>query len=493
MATVAESCISIFDSDLEWPLPPSVIIEEALQDNPFMAAAAGKTFTQELPSTWKRIPRIATTAFTVPTSAVTTLDFHSASDFRHDRFSRSGTPGVKPASSTTSLDHSYKDISSAPRFFPKAQSESHILENYNTRESTIQHSSNRRPASQPQLPEGFMSHQVSSSPEAYILKHNDTDSKVLLTPDGEIKPFYAAQKQAYFGPKRPFPPDTIYYDPRSGFPVHIKSYSQPYQQNTLPLFNPVEGTTGRMSLFKDEIIPTFDMKYYPDLLHLPSRPSDVLVYFNSICAAAALSPNRKAWITDNIRETEVRFCGLDDAVFQMCEAYSGKPLRGPNDVETGKDSAGGNNSKAVPNNSLFFDWALELQECRIHLERLNKLAYVPAMNKCKVDVVWKALVYFRDNWANNIFSRCDYELWEASTEEVKWMKEYHAFNREMQRLIQGVEDDLVEIGKLENIVTAFRGAVWKAEAKFQKLRDAFGFTMAMGEGILTRRWVPLEF
>ncbi|KAF3275883.1 hypothetical protein TWF970_006494 [Orbilia oligospora] len=422
MATATEPFISIFDSDLEWSLPPSVMIEEALQNNLFMAAAAGKTFTEELPSTWKRIPRIATTAFTVPISPVTTHTFNGSSEFGYDGL---GTSCVDPVSSATSLDIHGPGIPPAPSFHLKAQSEHppHINSN------------------------------------------------------GVMKPFYDAQKQSYFNSQHPFPPDTIYYDPTNGRPVHVVSCSQPDPKQTLPPFNPVEGISGRMPVFKDEIIPTFNMGYYPDLLHLPSRPSDVLVYFNSICAAAALSPHRKAWMDDNLQETEIRFCGLDDAVFQMCEAYSGKPLRGPNnELERGLETK---DFKAVPDNSLFFDWALELQECRLHLERLNKLAYTPVMNKCKVEVVWKALVYFRDNWANNIFSQCDNEFWEASEEEMEWMKEYHAFNREMQRLMKTVEDDLVEVGRLENMVTAFRGAVWKAETKFKKLKDTFRSSMSV--------------
>ncbi|KAF3136823.1 hypothetical protein TWF594_007714 [Orbilia oligospora] len=424
MATTTEPYISIFDSDLEWPLPPSVMIEEALQNNPFMAAAAGKTFTEELPSTWKRIPRIATTAFTVPTSPATTHDhtLNGSSEFGYDG---SGTSCVNPVSSATSLDLHGPGIPPAPSFHPKAQ--------------------NKHPP--------------------------------YINSNGAMKPFYDAQKQSYFNSQHPFPPDIIYYDPTNGLPVHVVSYSQPDPTQTLPPFNPVEGIASRMPVFKDEIIPTFNMGYYPNLLHLPSRPSDVLVYFNSICAAAALSPNLKAWMDDNLQETEIRFCGLDDAVFQMCEAYSGKPLRGPsNELERDSEAK---DFKVAPHSSLFFDWALELQECRLHLERLNKLAYNPVMNKCKVEVVWKALVYFRDNWANNIFSQCDNELWEASEEEMEWMKEYHAFNREMQRLMKTVEDDLVEVGRLENMVTAFRGAIWKAETKFKKLKDTFRSTMSV--------------
>ncbi|KAF3313155.1 hypothetical protein TWF173_006329 [Orbilia oligospora] len=455
MATATEPFISIFDSDLEWSLPPSVMIEEALQNNIFMAAAAGKTFTEELPSTWKRIPRIATTAFTVPISPGTTHTFNGSSEFGYDG---SGTSCVDPVSSATSLDLHGPGIPKAPSFHPKAQSEHPLYINSSMWQGGARHKEAWGSVSHQDLPEGF-------------------ESQILITPDGAMKPFYDAQKQSYFDSQHPFPPDTIYYDPTNGHPVHVVSCSQPDPKQTLPPFNPVEGITDRMPVFKDEIIPTFNMGYYPDLLHLPSRPSDVLVYFNSICAAAALSPHRKAWVDDNLQETEIRFCGLDDAVFQMCEAYSGKPLRGPNDeLERGLETK---DFKAVPDNSLFFDWALELQECRLHLERLNKLAYTPVMNKCKVEVVWKALVYFRDNWANNIFSQCDNEFWEASEEEMEWMKEYHAFNREMQRLMKTVEDDLVEVGRLENMVTAFRGAVWKAETKFKKLKDTFRSSMSV--------------
>ncbi|KAF3151725.1 hypothetical protein TWF569_003444 [Orbilia oligospora] len=476
MATTTEPYISIFDSDLEWPLPPSVMIEEALQNNPFMAAAAGKTFTEELPSTWKRIPRIATTAFTVPTSPATTHDhtLNGSSEFGYDG---SGTSCVNPVSSATSLDLHGPGIPPAPSFHPKAQNKHPPYINSSMWQGGTRHKKAWGSTSHQDLPEGFESRSVPSNPEAYILRHENSNSRILITPDGAMKPFYDAQKQSYFNSQHPFPPDIIYYDPTNGLPVHVVSYSQPDPTQTLPPFNPVEGIANRMPVFKDEIIPTFNMGYYPNLLHLPSRPSDVLVYFNSICAAAALSPNLKAWMDDNLQETEIRFCGLDDAVFQMCEAYSGKPLRGPsNELERDSEAK---DFKVAPHSSLFFDWALELQECRLHLERLNKLAYNPVMNKCKVEVVWKALVYFRGNWANNIFSQCDNELWEASEEEMEWMKEYHAFNREMQRLMKTVEDDLVEVGRLENMVTAFRGAIWKAETKFKKLKDTFRSTMSV--------------
>ncbi|KAK6335033.1 hypothetical protein TWF718_010475 [Orbilia javanica] len=455
--------------DPEYPLPPNIMIEEALQQNPFMAAAVGQAFIQEHPATWENIPRIATTAFTVPISPSTQGVYRTG----YSRFGEPKNRTFRPSSDSTASYLDYSTSSPVEIVPPRAQSEYHIREDSSTYPSSTQSYENSIP--QQRLPKGFTSHCSSSNLDADILQHNGSDSKILFTPNGEMRPLYKAQKQSYFGTHHPFPPPIIYYDPVHGSPVHVVSYSQPQLAHCLPPFNPVEGTTNRMPVFKDEIIPTFDMGYYPDILHLPSRPSDVLVYFNSICAAAALSGNRKDWIEDNLRETEVIFCSLDDAIFQMCEAYSGKPLRGPND-EPGQSFVI-EGFKVTPCSTLFFDWELEIRECQIHLERLNKLAYVPVMNKSKVDVVWQALVAYRDNWANYLFSNCQEDYWEASEEELEAMKEYHKFNREIQRVYKGIEDDLINVRRLENMVTAFRGAVWKAETKFQRLKEKFGPTV----------------
>ncbi|KAK6354029.1 hypothetical protein TWF730_008449 [Orbilia blumenaviensis] len=457
-------------SGTELSLHPSVTIEETLSDNPFMTAAAGQAYTKELPSTWGKIPRIATTAFTVP-QASSSSGSHGNHGSGYDDFTGSNSSKAKSASSFTSLDLLSPAAVPAPMLPTKAKSD-FIPRNDGSFWGGATRAPNPGSSISQRLPYGYMSQQISSDPAAYLLKHNSSDSGILLTPGGEMKPLHHAQKQAYFNVPHPFPSPVAYYDNSNPGLMNIISYSQPPMPCFGPLFNPIEGVTNRIPLFKDEIFPTFDMGYYPDILHLPSRPSDILVYFNSICGAAALPPNRKSWIEDNMQETVLRFSTLDDIVFEMCDAQSGKPLRGPDEAAARYLSS--ENFKVVPNKNSFADWDLEIQECRVHLERLNKLAYVPVMNKSKVEVVWKALVSYRDNWANSIFSQCQYDFWEASMNEVECMKEYHAFNREMQRLLRGVEEDLIEVGRLENMVTAFRGAVWKAEMKLRKLKETFG-------------------
>lgn len=466
---------SMFGTRTDLPQPPSLVIEETLKDNPFMTAAAGKTYTEELPSTWGNIPRIATTAFTVPPQPVSSGS-RDAYESGYGPSSRSTRSGAEPVSSATSLDFNFSTIPLAPVLPPKAQSEYFIRNNANIRDGAIPTPSVRSYRSQQRLPQGFTSKQISSDPAAYLLKHDSGDAGVILTPSGEIKPFYHAQKQSYFDTQHPFPPPVTCYN-ANGSPVHVVSYSHPPITNSFPPVNPIKDSTSRIPVLRDEVIPTFDMGYYPDILRLPSRPSDVLIYFNSICGAAALSRSRKRWIDSNTWETETRFCNLDDTIFEMCEALGSKPLRGPNGELPYHPTMAEDGGNIFPCMSSPIDWASEIQECRNHLARLNRLAYIPVMNKCKVDVVWRRMVEYRDNWANTIFSQCQHEFWEASMEEMESMKEYHAFNREMLRLIKGIEDDLIEIGRLENMVTAFRGAVWKADMKLKKIEQVFGVTI----------------
>ncbi|KAK6511643.1 hypothetical protein TWF481_000552 [Arthrobotrys musiformis] len=450
-------------SHSDWYKIPSILIEDTLHENPFLTAAAGDIFTKDLPSTWQKIPRIATTAFTVPISPISPR-ISSSYESRYDVFSRPSAHLGNQAPPSTVSTSLYAGTTS------ESQSGCYV------RPDRPNPQRSQSSASQPRLPKGFTSERVSSNPEAYVLKHDMSDSGILLTPQGDMKPLYHAQKQTYFDTKHPFPPSVVYHDSMTGMPMSFVSYSHPQiPYSGLPAAvqpNPLEGASFRMPLFKKDIIPTYDMGYYPNLLKLPSRPSDVLVYFNSICSTAALSPKRKAWIEDNLQETEIKFCVLDDMIFQMCEAYSGRPLRGPDEEPPHYSMPGG--AKVVLNKELFAKWAQEIVECRTHVERLNKLSYVPAMNKCKVEVVWQTLVGYKDDWANDIFSPCKEHFWEASVEELEWMKEYHTFCCEMQRLMEGVEEDLMLVGRLENMVTAFRGVVAKAQIKFTKLENTFG-------------------
>ncbi|KAK6529487.1 hypothetical protein TWF281_008660 [Arthrobotrys megalospora] len=465
---------SIFGIQADLPQPPSLVIEETLKDNPFMTAAAGKTYMEELPSTWRNIPRIATTAFTVPLQPASSGS-RDAYESGYGSSSRSTRSAVQPVSSATSLDFNFSTIPRAPILPPKAQSEYFIYDNANTQDGAIPTPSARSFPAQQRLPQGFVSKQVSSDPGAYLIKHDSGDAGIILTPNGEMKPFYHAQKQSYFDTQHPFPPPVTCYDAR-GLPLNVVSYSHPPITNSFPPINPIRDSTSRIPVLGNEIIPTFDIGYYPDILRLPSRPSDVLIYFNSVCGAAALSPSRRRWIDSNTWETETRFCNLDDIIFEMCEALGSKPLRGPNGELPFHPTMAEDGGTIVPRMSSPLDWAAEIEECRNHLARLNRLAYIPVMNKCKVDVVWKKMVEYRDDWANMVFSQCQQEFWEASMEDMESMKDYHAFNREMLRLIKGVEDDLIEVMRLENMVTAFRGAVWKADMKLKKIEGVFGIT-----------------
>ncbi|EPS37589.1 hypothetical protein H072_8725 [Dactylellina haptotyla CBS 200.50] len=488
-------------------------IQVELADNPFAGAAISHAYIKDCPTTWEDVPHISGTTYSCPPPTRATLT--SAENSLYD--SGYGTASLPPSihspltgSSAPKLElngtnnvaivdtpsiEGVKFLSEAEFFgedtngnelsFPKARKPAIVQSNlpYQIEESrSVGYTCSERSLPTSILP-GLTTRRVCSKPSAYLLKHELSDNGVLLGEDGQIQSLFHAQKESYFRPL-PYPPPISYHEhhhdshlgihqPTSA--VRTTSFSQPLvDHGEHPPINPIQWIQQTMPQLKEDIIPTFDMGYYPDILCLPPRPSDVVVYFNSLCGAVAIPTDRQALIEDSIFIAAKLFDELDDCIFQMCDALNSKRLKSPNGDVVYKFVMERHNGKEVPNSGCTLDWSIGIKTCRKHLRQLQGLGYMHVMNKSKVEVVWKAITQYRNEWANCIFSGCMVEGWEASEEDMEVMKNYHSFNRELHRLIKSIEDDLTAISILENMANSFAAAIVKAEDKLRRIRHKFG-------------------
>ncbi|KAF3920418.1 hypothetical protein ABW20_dc0103960 [Dactylellina cionopaga] len=494
--------------------PASQIVEKSLFDNSFAAAAAACLFTKEHPAGWEYASNISSNVFSGTSAAADQTTFYDPGHCSLSETIGLTSGAVSQSSLQVASGLPVSDLTSklmveppaeylnsvarvTPDYFDSGQENfavhgqhsminiSGFLSNQtDANEGYYQSRYNGNGVSIPsiQLPPGFTTQCVSSNPTAYLLKHNSSDSGILLSPDGKIEPLFLGQKRADFE-QLTCPPSISYlqpdYAPEAGVFHRADtrkgvSFSQPFMSSDPQPINPLQGTTCGMPQLNEELFPTFDMRYLPDILNLPSNPGDVLAYFNSICGAVALSESRKAWIEENMVVTESLFNLIDEYIFEMCDALNPKRLLRPNGHPVFSHTIEDTTGAGGPTSMTIFRWKQNLKDSRMHLKRLNRLAYGHAMNKSKVEAVWKAMINYRDRWANQIFSGCESEYWEASPLQVECMKEYYRFNGEMQRLIRTIEDDMLDIGRLENMITVFRASVFKAECKLKKIKKAFG-------------------
>ncbi|KAK6344276.1 hypothetical protein TWF696_007918 [Orbilia brochopaga] len=335
---------------------------------------------------------------------------------------------------------------------------------------------------------GFTTQPNGASPAAYLMQESNTGDKIVVDIDGRPISFLKAQKESYFG-ELPFPPPVMYthqgkclnadcgsHDSGSSHEeehTHTITYSHPDIGTQQPPVNPIQGVRG-VPQYSTDIIPSYDMGYYVNVLCLPEKPQDIIVYFNSLCSALALSVEKWEWIAENFIESSTLLDALDESIFQMNDFISPYRLRDANGepVFWFLPEDPGDNGR-MPTITTLKEWHEEIQRGRRHLRRLNSLAYSHVLNKGKVHVVWRKMVDYCDDWANMLFSACDEEGWEVTSENADAIKQWYFFNREMRRIVMTIENDLIMIARLENLVKVLGGSVFKAEAKLDIIMERF--------------------
>ncbi|EWC44809.1 hypothetical protein DRE_06447 [Drechslerella stenobrocha 248] len=335
------------------------------------------------------------------------------------------------------------------------------------------------------LPRELTTRPGTTGPAAYLLKHEQSGNGVLLGSDGQPLQVVPMQRQTYFGDITflhpvPYAHYGCCADHGAGSQDQEKcSYNISYVEPGLDAgqpqlnINPIRGMSGIPQLSTD-IIPAFDMGHYAHILQLPDRAEDVIVYFNSICSCAALASGQIDWVQESFVETKFLFDGLDDCIFQMCEALNKERLVDQeNRLVYGYlvfETRCGHRMPAV---TAVREWWETIENARRYLRRLYSLAYGHALHKGRVEAVWRAIGQYRDNWANELFSASIDDSWEITEDHVEEIKLYHFFNREVQRLLMGAEKDLFLVGRLQNIITAFAGSVFKAQEKWDEVAGRF--------------------
>ncbi|KAK6541877.1 hypothetical protein TWF694_007654 [Orbilia ellipsospora] len=480
---------------------PDSAIEKTLSSNQFLQAAASQFYVTERPTSWDQIPHFAENTLAcppptrVPTAAAESyFDSGYASSYIAPRnstpfealnCSKISSPSGNMISSDCPVDsHSTgpSEVKSEIRYANESRSDKVdyrkplIVTSVPSPQKDEVSSPTTETSGMPfsrAIPPGFTTQRVCSQPVAYLLKHDNNEDGILLSPDGKVQPYIQTPKRnsaKYFATLAKSSQIPYCQPAYTSQPVvHPNSYEQqppiyyePVQELWVTVF---PGTSRPMPQLKDEVIPRIDLSGYSNILHLPTDPSEVLIYFNSICGAANLSEIRRFLIEDNIQGTGEIFNLLDDCIFQMCDAINTKRLwkeEGDLVYDFATDVYEG---KIIPSSTMIKNWRNMVKSCRDHLTGLGNLGYGLVLSKCKVEAVRAAIVQFKDRWENEIFSGCINEDWEAWSDDLEIMKEYNTFNREIQRLVKGVEDDLLLVGRLENMTMAFGKAVFKAEMK----------------------------
>ncbi|KAF3907815.1 hypothetical protein AA313_de0200398 [Arthrobotrys entomopaga] len=489
---------------------PDSAIEKALANNPFLQAAVAQFYTIERPTTWHEVPFFAENSLVCPPPTRAGTD---ATNTYID--SGYGSSYIAPAGSTLFEEPNNKQDSSASSNVISV--EGPVTDRHSASFSEVESESRDAHEIQPDradyrkplivtsvvshqkddvlspmtetseaslarmIPPGFTTQRVCSQPAAYLLKHDSNEGGIILSPDGKIQSYIQDMKQSsaeYFAqlaensqnfgyqPTHPLQPFTQSdcYNHQPPF------YYEPMHQR---LVNPFQGLSQRMPQLKDDVIPRIDISGYSNVLHLPTNPSDILIYFNSICGAASLSKTRKLLIEDNIQGTTDVFNLLDDCIFQMCDALNTTRLRKEEGYLVYDFVTEIHDGKIKPSSTIIEDWKKMVKECRDHLTGLGNLGYSLVLNKGKVDAVRGAIVHFKDSWENEIFGGCIDEDWEAWSDDLEIMKEYNTFNREIQRLMKEIEDDLLLVARLENMTVAFGNAVFKAEMKLLEVERKY--------------------
>ncbi|KAJ6259684.1 hypothetical protein Dda_5322 [Drechslerella dactyloides] len=330
-----------------------------------------------------------------------------------------------------------------------------------------------------------------SSPTAYLMQEDQTGARIVVDIDGRPISFLKAQKETYYG-DLPFPPPLVYthsgpcpddtteHDPttdagKARLHKHTITYTEldvDGKQSEIDM-NPIHGTQG-VPQYSRDLIPAFDMGYYVDILRLPDKPQDMIVYLSSLCSALALTESQWEWIQENLDEATVRNNALDECIFEMIDFLNPDRLRDDDGkIVFAHLPEEPSEEGRLPTLTTMKDWHEEVDRCRRQHRRMSSLAYSHVLNRGKVMAVWYKMREYRDNWANELFSGRHHEDWELEPENYHMLKEYHAFDREMQRLLMTIESDLIKIGRLENTVTALGVNIWKAEDKLDLVMERF--------------------
>ncbi|KAF3931572.1 hypothetical protein ABW19_dt0208984 [Dactylella cylindrospora] len=501
-------------------------------ENPFMAAAAARCFTDEAPGSWIEPPEAAMMPPPPPPTMETYSHLSRVSlDSRYDS---SQTTPIAGSSGESIRAYTIVGANSDPHSTPKGHGTQLDAD-------SIWSGSTKFRSSSVRIPSGLTVSPMESSPAAYLVRHDQTNSGFIITPSGGPFPGFSPSESLSSMPSRD--PD---YNPAVD-PQDIPSSQQPlyppsehqysaeqvyrpkspqgrlndgfYQNDPESLHCILEGTQGYRRISPDreyhqgqstpyyELADHWDCQSWPgietispprpnahlfypppfvlgasgsvpvfyddSLTCLPGNPTDIIAYLNSFCRRMALSELKQSRISDTLTVTDYRSNHLDDCVFQMCDALNSKPLCGIDGKILYQNIYDKVNGLRVPTLSYLQDWDYEIKQASEHLRQAMSLAYGSIMNRNRVVVVWQAIVIYRDDWANQLFGGCNDHNWEVSQHLLEGLKDYHAFNREMQRSLRLVEDDLIMIGRLENSINCLRESVLKAKDKFRLVVDMY--------------------